>query len=73
MAALEHNDGEALDPNITERDTRLIKLKRNALLLFKPDDEAEDESYVVVIKNVKRFQLIISMRRATCCFGKSRP
>jgi hypothetical protein len=33
----------------------LIKLKRNALLLFKPDGEADNGLYVVVIKNVKRF------------------
>ena len=64
MAALEHDDGEALDPNIVERAARLIKLKRNALLLFKPDGEADDGSYVVVIKNVKRFQLII--KHASC-------
>lgn len=55
MAVLEHDNGEALDPNITERDARLIKLKRNTLLLFKPDSETDDRSYVVVIKNVKRF------------------
>ena len=59
MAALEHDDGEALDPNIVEHVVRLIKLKHNALLLFKPDGKANDGSYVVVIKNVKRFQLII--------------
>ncbi len=34
MATLEHDDGEALDPNIVEHAVRLIKLKRNALLLF---------------------------------------
>ncbi|CAM6058285.1 unnamed protein product [Sphagnum tenellum] len=59
MAALEHDNGEALDPNIAKRATRLIKLKRNALLLFKLDDEANDGSYIVMIKNVERFQLII--------------
>ncbi len=59
MVTLEHDDGEAFDSNIAERVTRLIKLKRNALLLFKPDGEVDDGSYVVVIKNVKRFQLII--------------
>ncbi|CAM6051710.1 unnamed protein product [Sphagnum compactum] len=64
MAALEHDDGEVLDPNITERAARLIKLKRNALLLFKPDGKADDGSYIVVIKNVKRFQLII--KHASC-------
>ncbi|CAM6027359.1 unnamed protein product [Sphagnum balticum] len=64
MAALEHDDGEALDPNIAECATRLIKLKHNALLLFKPDSEADDGSYVVMIKNVKRFQLII--KHASC-------
>ncbi len=55
MAALEHDDGEALDPNIAEHAARLIKLKRNALLLFKPDCEADDGSYIIMIKNVKRF------------------
>ncbi len=64
MVAIEHNDGEALDLNIVERAARLIKLKRNALLLFKPDGEADDGSYVVVIKNVKWFQLII--KHASC-------
>jgi hypothetical protein len=64
MATFEHNDGEALDLNIAECAIRLIKLKRNALLLFKPDSEADDGSYVVVIKNVKRFQLII--KHASC-------
>ncbi|CAK9203931.1 unnamed protein product [Sphagnum troendelagicum] len=64
MAALEHDDGEALDPNIAEHVARLIKLKRNALLLFKPDCEADDGSYIVMIKNVKRFQLII--KHASC-------
>jgi len=53
MATFEHNDGEALDLNIAECAIRLIKLKRNALLLFKPNGEADDGSYVVVIKNVK--------------------
>jgi hypothetical protein len=55
MAALEHDDGEALDPNIAEHAARLIKLKRNALLLFKPDCEADDGSYIIMIKNVKWF------------------
>jgi len=55
MAAFEHDNGEALDPNIAERVARLIKLKHNALPLFKPDSEADDRSYIVVIKNVKRF------------------
>jgi len=55
MAALEHNNGEALNPNIAERVARLIKLKHNALPLFKPDGEADDKSYVIVIKNVKWF------------------
>ncbi len=64
MAALEHDDGEALDPNIAEHAARLIKLKRNALLLFKPNCEADDGSYIVMIKNVKRFQLIIE--HASC-------
>jgi hypothetical protein len=64
MAALEHDDGEAFDPNIVERVARLIKLKRNALLLFKPDGGANDGSYDVVIKNVKWFQLII--KHASC-------
>ena len=64
MAALEHDDGDALDPNIAERAARLIKLKRNALLLFKTDIEADNGSYVVVIKNIKRFQLI--MKHASC-------
>jgi len=59
MAVLEHDDGEALDPNIAEHVARLIKLKRNALLLFKPDCEADNGSYIVMIKNIKRFQLII--------------
>jgi hypothetical protein len=59
MAALEHDDGEALNPNIVERATRMIKLKRNTLLLFKSDGKADDGSYVVMIKNVKRFQFII--------------
>jgi hypothetical protein len=64
MAALEHDDGEALNPNIAEHAARLIKLKRNALLLFKLDCEADDGSYIVMIKNVKRFQLII--KHASC-------
>lgn len=64
MPALEHDDGEAFDPNIVERVARLIKLKRNALLLFKPDGGADDGSYDVVIKNVKWFQLII--KHASC-------
>jgi hypothetical protein len=64
MAALMHNDGEAFDLNITERATHLIKLKRNALLLFKSDGETDNGSYVVVIKNVKWFQLII--KHASC-------
>jgi hypothetical protein len=34
MAALEHDDGEALDPNIAERAARLIKLKRNVRRQF---------------------------------------
>jgi len=55
MAALEHNDGEALDPNIAEHVARLIKLKRNALLLFKPNYKVDDGLYIVMIKNVKRF------------------
>jgi hypothetical protein len=53
MVALEHDNGEVLDPSIVEHVARLIKLKRNALLLFKPDGEVDDKSYVVVIKNVK--------------------
>ncbi|CAK9230675.1 unnamed protein product [Sphagnum troendelagicum] len=64
MATLEHDNGEALDLNIAERATRLIKLKHNTLLLFKPDIEADDGLYVVVIKNVKRFQLIT--KHASC-------
>jgi len=79
MATFEHNDGEALDLNIAECAIRLIKLKRNALLLFKPDGEADDGSYVVVIKNVKRFQLIIkhascsmSFRQITTVIGHTR-
>ncbi len=64
MAALEHDDGEALDSNIAERAACLIKLKCNAFLLFKSDGEADDGSYVVVIKNVKWFQLII--KHASC-------
>ncbi|CAK9234380.1 unnamed protein product [Sphagnum troendelagicum] len=54
MAALEHDDGEALDPYIVEHVARLIKLKRNALLLFKMDYEVDDDSYIVMIKNVKQ-------------------
>jgi hypothetical protein len=50
---------KVLDPNIVERIARLIKLKRNALLLFKPNSEADDKAYVVVINNVKRFQFNI--------------
>ncbi|CAK9202398.1 unnamed protein product [Sphagnum troendelagicum] len=63
MASLEHDDGEALDSNIVEHATRLIKLKCNALLQFKSNDEADDGLYVVVIKNIKRFQLIIKHTR----------
>jgi hypothetical protein len=44
MVALEHDNGEALDPNIAQRAVHLIKLKHNALLLFKPDGEADDGS-----------------------------
>jgi len=76
MPAFEHDDGEALDPNIVEHAARLIKLKRNALLLFKLDCEANDGSYIVMIKNVKRFQLIIkhalcgmSFRQITAAIG----
>jgi len=79
MAALEHDDGEALNPNIVEHAARLIKLKRNALLLFKPNYEADDGSYIVMIKNVKRFQLIIkhascgmSFRQITAAIGHTR-
>ncbi len=68
MATFEHNDGEALDPNITKRATRLIKLEHNALLLFKPDGKADDESYAVVIKNVKRFQLTIKHTSCSMLF-----
>ena len=71
MAALEHDNGDDLVPNIAQRPAQVTKLKHNALLLFKMDDkdndgrnalllfkmdgEADDELYVVMIKNVKRF------------------
>jgi hypothetical protein len=79
MAALKHDDGEALDPNIAEHVARLIKLKRNALLLFKPYYEADDGSYIVMIKNITRFQLIIkhashdmSFRQIAATIGHTR-
>jgi len=79
MAAFKHDDGEALDLNIAEHVVRLIKLKRNASLLFKLDCEADDGSYIVMIKNVKRFQLIIkhvscgmSFRQIAAIIGHTR-
>jgi hypothetical protein len=79
MAALKHDDGEAFDSNIAKRVARLFKLKRNTLQLFKPDGKVDDGSYVVMIKNVKRFQLIIkhvscgvSFRQIAAAIGHTR-